>query len=187
MLIVSGFTRASKKNKQANEWRAPFMNSNPRILMIKSGRKTKQISPEEIEYIICDCSICDLHFIDLTSFTCTKSLCYFQEVLPSELFYRINHNIIINHKRVSEIVSTKGRGHEVCMKSGAVLTVSYRKWTDFKNQVFGKWCSYHGNCRTYWRNRCTYQIDCSIWWWYRVCCYFCYWKTCILLWVRHNK
>lgn len=114
------------------------MEKNLNTLVLRSGKMTKQVLPADIAYIVCDCSICDLHFIDKTTFTCTKPLCYFEETLPPSDFFRINHNIIVNLKRVSEIISTKGRKHDVRTKSGAVLTVSYRKWSNFRKHLFGK-------------------------------------------------
>ena len=108
------------------------------ILTLKSGKTTKQVRPADIDHIVCDCSVCELHFTDMTAFACTKPLCHFEETLPETDFFRINHNAIVNLHHVSEIITTKGRRHDVRMKSGAVLAVSYRKWANFRKHLFGK-------------------------------------------------
>ncbi len=110
----------------------------PDILILRSGKTTKYFSSSEVAYIVCDCAICDLYYIDGTKFTCMKSLAYFESLLPNSLFCRINHNIIVNLNQISEIISTKGRKHDVRMKNGSVLTVSYRKWTCLKEKMCGK-------------------------------------------------
>ena len=114
------------------------MEQNSNILIIKSGKKTKHFTPSEVAYIICDCSICDLYFVDGSKFICIKSLVYFEDVLPKDLFCRINHNIMINIRQVSAIISYGRRKHDVQMKSGAFLTVSYRKWMHLKAMLRGK-------------------------------------------------
>ncbi|MBR5911489.1 MAG: LytTR family transcriptional regulator DNA-binding domain-containing protein [Bacteroidales bacterium] len=57
-----------------------------------------------------------------------------KQVRPAD----IDHNAIVNLHHVSEIITTKGRRHDVRMKSGAVMAVSYRKWANFRKRLFGK-------------------------------------------------
>ena len=114
------------------------MDNKVNILIIKSGKRTKHFAANEVAYIVCDCSICDVFFIDGSKFTCMKPLVYFESWLPEDSFCRINHNVIINLSQVSEIISIGGRKHDVRMKSGKVLTVSYRKWAQLKEKLHGK-------------------------------------------------
>ena len=135
------------------------MNGNSNTFVLKSGKKTKHFSPNEVAYIVCDCCICDLHFVDGSHFTCTKPLVYFEDVLPADSFCRINHHIIINLQQVSEIISSGSRKHDVRMKNEDLLPVSHRKWMHLKRKIFREWRSYAEKCRTYRKNHYTYQID----------------------------
>lgn len=102
------------------------------ILVLKSGRTTRRISSSEIRFIHCDHPICDLHLADGKVFTCTKTLRYFEETLPKDSFCRISNNTIVNLNAVEEAVSLGGHRHNVQLKSGETLSISYRKWKNFK-------------------------------------------------------
>lgn len=106
------------------------------ILILKSGKKTKRVVIANIIYITCNCSICDVHFVDGTNFTCSKPLHYFEEVLPVESFFRISHNCIVCMEQISEVTTVNAQKHFVTLKDDTNLHISYRKWCAFRDRFF---------------------------------------------------
>lgn len=111
------------------------MEAGPNIFLLKSGKKTRRIRFDEIEYIHCDYPICDLHLVNKKVFTCTKTLRYFEDFLSDNNFCRISNNTIVNLDQIEEVVSMGGHRHNVVMKNGEVITISYRKWKGFKESL----------------------------------------------------
>jgi len=105
-------------------------------IVLKSGKKAKKVAISDIAYIICNCSICDVHFMDGTDFTCAKPLHYFEEVLPPESFFRISHNCIVCMERVSEVTTVNAQKHFVTLQNDTNLNISYRKWRTFRDRYF---------------------------------------------------
>ena len=94
------------------------MDNGANILVIKSGRKVKRFFSHEVLYVSCEHPICDIHFVDGSVFTCTKTLVSLETELPATSFFRINHNVIINIEQIKEVVTTGRRLHCVAMKNG---------------------------------------------------------------------
>lgn len=108
------------------------MTTSKDILILKSSKKIKRVVIADIAYIICNCSICDLHFADGTDFTCSKPLHYFEEMLPSDSFFRINHHTIVCLNQISEVI-TENATHTVMLNDGTNFSISYRKWSAFRD------------------------------------------------------
>lgn len=110
------------------------MEAGPNIIVLKSGKKTKRIRHNEIRFIHCDYPVCDIHLASGKVFTCSQTLCSFEATLP-KTFCRISNNTIVNLDEVEEAVSMGGHRHNVIMKSGETITISYRKWKSFKENL----------------------------------------------------
>ena len=104
-------------------------------LIIKSGKLTKRFAPKEVAYVSCDSPVCDIHFVDGKKFACTKSLRYFEETFPEGMFFRISHKHMVNLNEVAGVISGGGHRHDVMLKNGVTLAVSYRKWAAFKESL----------------------------------------------------
>ncbi len=63
----------------------------------------------------------------------TKSLRYFEDVMPSNQFWRINRTDIINLNHIQQI--SRGRYPEVTLSNGDIKSVSDRKRKDFLNMI----------------------------------------------------
>ncbi len=67
--------------------------------------------------------------VDKSSFTSNKLLKYFEEILPSNMFFRINKSMIINTNHI--VTYIKGRGGEVHLSDGSIEDVASRRKIDF--------------------------------------------------------
>ena len=105
------------------------------ILVLKSGKNIKRFSLNDIAYIQCDHPVCDIHFVDGKEFACAKSLRYFEDNLPSGQFIRINHKVLVNMNEVDSAVFLGGHRHDIILKGGAELSVSFRKWKTVKEHL----------------------------------------------------
>ena len=109
-----------------------MMGTDTNILILKSSKKIKRVVIADIAYITCNCSLCDVHFVDGKDFTCSKPLHYFEEVLPSDSFFRINHHTIVCFNQISEVI-TDNAAHTVMMDDGTDFSISSRKWPGFRD------------------------------------------------------
>ena len=66
-------------------------------------------------------------------FLVTSTLKEFEELLPTELFVRIHHSIIINKNFVEKYI--RGEGGQVVMRHGIVLDVSKRRKAEFLQAI----------------------------------------------------
>ena len=101
-------------------------------IIVKTAKGFRQVEVAHISHILCEDYICTLYLINKSKpITCTKSLHYFEQVLPHYPFVRIHHQAIVNLMQVTE-VSCKGRQRHVVMTDGTILPISVRKWPAFR-------------------------------------------------------
>lgn len=65
--------------------------------------------------------------------TVSKTLKDFEDLLPSMIFLRINHSVIINKDRIKKYI--RGEGGQVIMSNGQTLGVSRRKKDEFLHTI----------------------------------------------------
>lgn len=105
-------------------------------LIIKETRSYKQLDAEHILYIMCEDYLCAIHLTSGDVVHSTKSLSFFEDILFSHHFFRVNHHILINMAQIERII-VNGRSRVVLMKGGAKLPISVRKWPAFKDALHG--------------------------------------------------
>ena len=105
--------------------------ANQRIV-IKGTKGFRQVEVQAISHIFCEDYVCILHLISNEPVTCSKSLRYFEQILPIGMFCRIHQNAIVNLMQV-ETVRYTGRHRLAIMKDGTTLAISVRKWPAFRD------------------------------------------------------
>ena len=113
------------------------MESDSKILVLKSGKTTKRVATDDIIFIHCEDYVCDFHFINSKKESYTKPLSYYEKLLPPSDFFRINHNIIIAFKQTKEVITLGHRLHDAVLMDGHRFPISSRRWKAFKEQYFG--------------------------------------------------
>ena len=103
-------------------------------LILKGTKGYKQLDAEHISHIICEDYLCMVHRISGEEVCVAKSLSFFESILVSHHFFRINHHILVNLMQIEQVV-VEGRSRKVVMKDGAELPVSVRKWPAFKDTM----------------------------------------------------
>ena len=78
----------------------------------------------DIKYIIADGSYTCIH-TDKRSYTSTRNLIDFEDILPGSIFCRIHNGHIVNKKQIAKV--HKGRGGSVTMKDGRILEIAVRR------------------------------------------------------------
>lgn len=90
---------------------------------------------EEILYFIAEGNYCNVVFKDNKKKMVSKTLKYFEELLPSQSFFRIHREYIINLNYVKTYL--KGRGGQIELMNGQMIDVAARK-KDLFLQIFQK-------------------------------------------------
>ncbi len=99
-----------------------------------SGTSEQWMVPcNEIIYCIASGSYTNVHFVNGKKFHSSKSLKYFEKLLPPSLFYRIHHGHLININYLEKIL--KGHGGSVLMKDGKELEIAVRRKEEFINAL----------------------------------------------------
>jgi len=103
-----------------------------KTIILKSSRKVRQISIENIVYISCDSYLLSIHlFNQKRPEIFSKSLKDIEKELSDFHFLRINRNELINMKYFKSYFNNETR--EITLSTGTILSVSRRKWSDVKN------------------------------------------------------
>lgn len=97
------------------------------ILADNSGQHFIKI--KDICYCIADGSYAFIYLITGKRYHASKHLKEFEEMLPSELFFRVHHGHIVNVNYVAKFI--KGRVGTVIMQDGKELEVAVRRKNDF--------------------------------------------------------
>jgi DNA-binding LytR/AlgR family response regulator len=103
-----------------------------KTIILKSARKVRQISVENIIYITCDSYILSITMTTQKKpETVSKSLKEIERELANFHFLRISRNEMINLKFFKSYHVNGAR--KITMSNGKSLSVSRRKWAELKN------------------------------------------------------
>ena len=104
-----------------------------KTIILKSSRKVRQISIENIVYISCDSYLISIHFFNQKKPEIfSKSLKEIEEELSDFHFLRINRKELINMKYFKSYYNNNGESREVTLLNNITLSVSRRKWAVIK-------------------------------------------------------
>lgn len=112
-----------------------YLKSEPKQFFLRTSSVYKRVCSNDIVYIRCEDTLCDIHFTDGSSFSCCKPLTYFEEQLSSSAFVRANRQDLFSLNRVCEIRNVSDRKKVVLLEDGAVITISYRHWPEIKAKL----------------------------------------------------
>jgi two-component system LytT family response regulator len=110
--------------------------SNKEYQLDKIGLPTREgyhfESLDRIMFMEAEGSYTNVYMTENRRETVSRTLNYFDEILPSSTFCRVHHSHIINLKYVKRYF--KGRGGYVEMDNGSMIEISARKKDDFLNK-----------------------------------------------------
>ncbi len=86
---------------------------------------------DDIIYLEANSNYTSFYLTNNGKITATKTLKYFEEILPSSIFIRNHHSYLINKNGVEKYI--KGEGGQVVMKNGITLDVARIKKEEFMN------------------------------------------------------
>lgn len=93
------------------------------------------VSLDEILYFSAEGNYCNVFFHNNQKKMVSRTLKYFEEILPIQAFFRVHREYIINLHYIKNYV--KGRGGQVELINGKIIDVAARKKEDFL-QIFQK-------------------------------------------------
>lgn len=103
-----------------------------KTIILKSSRKVRQISIENIVYISCDSYLITIHFFNQTKpEVFSKPLKDIEKELSDFHFLRINRTELINMKYFKSYYDNGTK--KITLSTGTTLSVSRRKWLAIKN------------------------------------------------------
>lgn len=88
---------------------------------------------EEIIYLEAHSNYTNLHFTGKQKILASKTLKDFEELLPTDIFYRPHHSFIINLNYIKRYI--RGDGGQIEMQTGAFIDVSRRKKEEFLHLI----------------------------------------------------
>jgi two-component system LytT family response regulator len=105
-------------------------NTDPRIAL-PEGKTMRMVPLEDISQVYSDDGVVIFELTDGNKLFSSYSLKYYEDLLPSMLFFRIHRSRIIN--RISIESYDTGRGGVIRLVSGSEVELSVRKKTGFLN------------------------------------------------------
>ncbi len=103
-----------------------------KTIILKSSKKVRQISIENITYISCDSYLISIHlFNQQKPEIFSTSLKEIENELSYFHFLRINRNELINMKYFKSYHDNGSRN--IILSTGSILSVSRRQWLKIKN------------------------------------------------------
>lgn len=91
-------------------------------ISVADGDGIELISYEDIIYLKSDSNYCELKLIDNRKKVASKTMKYFEEILPGDRFFRIHKSYLVNIHQVKKYL--KREGGELLMSNNDVLPVS---------------------------------------------------------------
>lgn len=88
---------------------------------------------EEIVYLEAQSNYTNLHFNSKPKIVASKTLKDFEELLPTDIFYRPHHSFIINLNYIKRYI--RGDGGQIELQTGAFIDVSRRKKEEFLHLI----------------------------------------------------
>jgi two-component system, LytTR family, response regulator len=104
-----------------------------RKLTLPYGQGFKMIDIDDIIYIEADSNYSIVHLNNLEKITVSKVLREFEELLPTDQFFRIHKSSIINLNHLKEYNSKNGL--QVFLKNGESINISRRRASDFFEKI----------------------------------------------------
>lgn len=108
------------------------LHSEPKYLFIRTSNVYKRVCSDDILYIHCEDTLCDIHFVDGSFFSCCKPLTFFEEKFSLYSFVRANRQDLFSMDRVREIRNVSDRKKTVILEDGTIIPISYRHWPEIK-------------------------------------------------------
>jgi len=109
-----------------------YSNQKNKTIILKSARKVRQISIENIVYISCDSYLISVHFFNQKNPEIfSKSLKDIEKELSGFHFLRINRNELINMRYFKSYHDNGSK--KITLSTGITLSISRRKWATIKN------------------------------------------------------
>ncbi len=144
-LLIETINRIKKNKKtQINQQRLEALFENTHLpinefnkLAIPIINGFKMVNLSNIIYCVADVNYTNIYLLNNEKpILSSKSLKYYEELLPDSVFFRIHKSSIINLNMINTY--TKSLGNTVEMINGVQLEVSERKKTAFSNKLLKK-------------------------------------------------
>jgi two-component system LytT family response regulator len=104
-------------------------NANEQRIILTDNNEQHLIKINDISYCIADGSYTFIHLINNKRYYASKNLKEFEDMLPTDFFFRIHYGHIVNIKHISKL--QKGRTGSVIMQDGKELEIAARRKNDF--------------------------------------------------------
>lgn len=104
-------------------------NANEQRIILTDNNEQHLIKINDISYCIADGSYTFIHLVNNKRYYASKNLKEFEDMLPSDFFFRIHHGHIVNIKHIDKL--QKGRSGSVIMRDGKELEIAARRRNDF--------------------------------------------------------
>lgn len=102
-------------------------NDEEKCLAIHESSKISFVDLKDIIRCTADSNYTIFHFSDTSKKITSKTLKYYEQILPKSMFYRVSASCIVNLKYVKEYY----KGGSVLLKDGTEIDVSRRRKDDF--------------------------------------------------------
>jgi two-component system, LytTR family, response regulator len=86
-----------------------------------------------IIYLEANSNYTNIHLINKTKITASKTLKEFEELLPEDIFFRTHHSYLINLNFIKRYI--KGDGGQIELQNGAYVDVARRKKDEFLKAI----------------------------------------------------
>ncbi len=104
-------------------------NANEQRIILTDNNEQHLIKINDISYCIADGSYTFIHLVNNKRYYASKNLKEFEDMLPTDYFFRIHYGHIINIRHISKL--QKGRSGSVIMQDGKELEIAARRKNDF--------------------------------------------------------
>lgn len=128
--LARSIAKISRDDDHDGTTRKPALDMSSRVF-IKDGDRCHLVALESIRYIESCKNYVRIFFEDQKVFV-KKSMNAIDERLPTQHFFRVSRQHIVNLQAVRKIAASVGDGYELTMSDGAVLEVSRRNAAQLK-------------------------------------------------------
>jgi len=104
-------------------------NANEQRIILTDNNEQHLIKINDISYCIADGSYTFIHLVNNKRYYASKNLKEFEEMLPTDYFFRIHYGHIVNIRHITKL--QKGRSGSVIMQDGKELEIAARRKNDF--------------------------------------------------------
>jgi len=104
-------------------------NANEQRIILTDNNEQHLIKINDISYCIADGSYTFIHLVNNKRYYASKNLKEFEDMLPTDYFFRIHYGHIVNIRHITKL--QKGRSGSVIMQDGKELEIAARRKNDF--------------------------------------------------------